>query len=358
MKASLFDYHLPAELIAQRPVKPRSASRLLAVNCETGEIRHRLFPDLLEYLGKGDCAVFNRTRVRKARLRGRKTGSGGGVEFLLLSRDESGEWQALARPARRLRAGTRVAFGRGELEAEVLEVEEGGKVRIRMSPAEPWLQDELVERLGEVPLPPYIRESLEDPERYQTVYAVETGSAAAPTAGLHFESGIMESLRQKGVDLAFLRLDVGLDTFRPIAVEEVEEHHMHSEELHVDEGVCEAVNAARGRRGRVLAVGTTVVRGLETAAGEEGLAPFHGKTDLFIVPGHRFRAVDLLLTNFHLPRSSLLVLVSAFAGRELVLEAYRKAVEKRYRFLSFGDACLFFYPHGWRESSLSGREES
>ncbi len=356
MRTDLFDYHLPRELVAQRPVEPRSASRLLVVDCETGEISHRRFSDLPQYLRKGDCAVFNRTRVRRARLRGRKAGSGGGVELLLLSRDAEGVWRALARPARRLRPGTRLTFGQGELEAEVLEVEGGGSIRARLIPADAESQEELVERLGEVPLPPYIREELGDPERYQTVYATETGSAAAPTAGLHFEPRIMEEMRSKDVSLAFLRLDVGLDTFRPIAVEELEKHRMHSEELHVGEDACEKVNAARRRGGRILAVGTTVVRALESAAGERGLSPYHGATDLFIMPGHRFHAVDLLLTNFHLPRSSLLVLVSAFAGRELVLEAYHRAVEEGYRFLSFGDACLFLYPHGWREGA--GRERA
>ncbi|NPV59518.1 MAG: tRNA preQ1(34) S-adenosylmethionine ribosyltransferase-isomerase QueA [Actinobacteria bacterium] len=351
MRTDLFDYRLPEELIAQRPSQRRGASRLLVVNCETGEISHGRFSDLPGYLREGDCAVFNRTRVRKARLRGRKAESGGAVEMLLLSRRESGEWEALAKPARRLRPGTRVGFGQGELEAEVLEVGEGGRILVRLSPGDAELQEELVERLGEVPLPPYIRERLEDPERYQTVYARETGSAAAPTAGLHFEPGTMEELRRMGVTLAFLRLDVGLDTFRPISEAELEGHRMHSEEVHVDDAACAAVNAARKRGGRVLAVGTTVVRALESAAGEGGLEPLHGHTDLYITPGHRFRAVDFLLTNFHMPRSSLLVLVSAFAGRELVLEAYRKAVEARYRFLSFGDACLFFYPNGWKRPS-------
>jgi len=315
-----------------------------------GEIAHRRFSDLPEYLERGDCAVLNRTRVRKARLLGRKEQSGGVVELLLLSR--AGEsWQALARPARRLRPGTRIVFGSGELAAEVVEKEEGGRIRARLYPPEPERQEELIERLGEVPLPPYIREKLEDPERYQTVYAAETGSAAAPTAGLHFETPLLDALRSKGVELAYIRLDVGLDTFRPIAVEDIEGHRMHSEEVRVDAGACEAVNAARRRGGRVLAVGTTVVRALETAAGEARLSPYHGPTDLFIMPGHRFRAVDLLLTNFHMPRSSLLVLVSAFAGRELVLEAYRRAVEERYRFLSFGDACLFLHPRGWKDPS-------
>ncbi len=349
MRTDLFDYHLPPELIAQRPAEPRGSSRLLVVDCESGMISHRRFSDLPEYLERGDCAVFNRTRVRRARLRGRKAGTGGEVEMLLLSRDRGGEWEALARPARRLRPGARVVFGRGELEAEVLEVREEGRIRVRLSPVEAELQEELVERLGEVPLPPYIREKLADPERYQTVYAAETGSAAAPTAGLHFDRRAMEELERRGVTLAFLRLDVGLDTFRPIAAEELEGHRMHREEVEVDAPACEAVNAAHGHGGRVLAVGTTVVRALESAAGEGGLEPYHGPTELFIAPGHRFRAVDHLLTNFHLPRSTLLVLVCAFAGRDLVLRAYREAVEARYRFLSFGDACLFLYPHGWRE---------
>ncbi len=349
MRTELFDYRLPPELIAQCPAATREGSRLLVVDCETGQIEHRLFPDLASYLERGDCLVFNSSRVRSARLRGRKEESGGEVELLLLSRREDGTWEALARPARRLRAGTRVVFGDGELEAEVIEKGGKGEVRVRLRPGGLPEVEEAIERLGEVPLPPYIHEELEDAGRYQTVYAGAPGSAAAPTAGLHFELSTLRGLEEKGVGLAFLNLEIGLDTFRPIQEKEVEEHHIHSEIMGIDEEVCAAVNAARREGGRVVAVGTTVVRALESAVGEGGLAPYRGPTDLYIYPGFRFRAVDCMVTNLHLPRSSLLMLVCAFAGRELVLEAYRQAVEERYRFLSFGDACYFHYAHGWRD---------
>jgi S-adenosylmethionine:tRNA ribosyltransferase-isomerase len=266
-------------------------------------------------------------------------------ELLLLSPREDGTWEALARPARRLKPGSVMSFG-GELEAEVVWKGERGELRVHLRPGELAAVEAAVERLGEMPLPPYIREKPPDPERYQTVYARETGSAAAPTAGLHFELATLRGLEEKGVRLAFLRLDVGLDTFRPINEEEIEDHVIHSEEMRLDEEACDIVNATRGEGGRVTAVGTTVVRALESAAGEGVVSPREGATDLFINPGFRFRAVDCLLTNFHMPRSSLLLLVCAFAGRETVMEAYRRAVEERYRFLSFGDACYFYYPQG------------
>lgn len=344
MRTELFDYDLPPELIAQQPAASREGSRLLVVDCVSGEIAHRRFPDLDGYLGKGDCLVFNASRVRHARLRGREREGGAEVELLLLAPRADGLWQALARPARRLRPGARVSFGNGEMEAEVVEKGERGEVSVRLRPGDPALVEAAVERLGEMPLPPYIRERPADPERYQTVYARETGSAAAPTAGLHFELATLRRLEEKGVRLAFLRLDVGLDTFRPVSEEEVEDHHIHSEEMYLDGETCEVINEARREGGRIVAVGTTVVRALESAADAEGVRPFSGTTDLFIYPGFRFGVVDCLLTNFHMPRSSLLMLVCAFAGRERALEAYRRAVEERYRFLSFGDACFFHYP--------------
>lgn len=348
MRVELFDYRLPEELIAQRPLEDRGASRMLVVDCESGSIEHRLFREFSTLVEEGDCVVFNESRVRRARLRGLKEGSGGRVEVLLLRTREDGTWEALARPFRRLRERTRISFGSGELVAEVVERVGEGLVLLRLETVLPCGVEEAVERLGEVPLPPYIRERLEDPERYQTVYARRVGSAAAPTAGLHFTPAVLESLRSRGVRLAFCRLDVSLDTFRPLTCAEVEEHRMHSEYVEVGEEACREINAARKEGRKVVAVGTTVARALESAASPGGMRPFRGQTELYIYPGYRFRVVDCLLTNFHLPRSSLLVMVSAFAGRELVLEAYRRAVERRYRFLSFGDVCYFHYPHGWR----------
>lgn len=348
MRMGLFDYHLPAELIAQRPAETREGSRLLVVDCDSGRIVHRRFPDLTSYFEAGDCLVFNRSRVRHARLRGRKKKSGGEVELLLLASREDGTWEALARPARRLHPGTMIGIG-GELEAEVIEKKEKGEIILRLGPGDLHAVEAAIESLGEVPLPPYIREELPDTERYQTVFARETGSAAAPTAGLHFAHATLHELEEKGIKLAFLRLDVGLDTFRPIEVDEVEEHRIHSEEMVLEAGACEMINATRREGGRVVAVGTTVVRALESAAEEGEVAPRRGSTDLFIHPGFRFQVVDCMVTNFHMPRSSLLLLVCAFAGRELVMEAYHEALRESYRFLSFGDACYFHYAHGWRE---------
>jgi S-adenosylmethionine:tRNA ribosyltransferase-isomerase len=341
MRVDLFDYDLPPELIAQRPPEMREDSRLLVVDRLDGRIEHRGFRDLPSYLEEGDCLVFNASRVRRARLRGRKVGGGGEIELLLLRQVKDGKWEALARPARRLKPGVLLTFGGGLLEAEVIGKGERGAVFLSMHPEDPAQVESVLESLGEVPLPPYIREELGDPERYQTVYARETGSAAAPTAGLHFELSTLRGLEERGIRLAFLRLDVGIDTFRPIGEEEVEEHRIHSEDMVLDEEACAVVNAARGGGGRVVAVGTTVVRALESANRGGEVEPFRGGTDLFIYPGFSFGIVDCMVTNFHMPRSSLLLLVCAFAGRELVLEAYRRAVEERYRFLSFGDACYF-----------------
>ena len=346
MRVELFDYHLPPDLIAQTPVEPRDISRLMVIDCEGKTVEHRHFRDLPAYLHEGDCLVFNESRVRRARLRGRKTAGGGGVELLLL-RNRGGEiWEALARPARRLRPGEKIVFGGGELEAEVMEKGERGWFSVRLNPGDPRAVEDILERLGEVPLPPYIRGKLADPERYQTVFARRVGSAAAPTAGLHFDNRTLQGLREKGVRLAFIRLDVGLDTFRPIEEAEVEDHRMHAEELFLGEEACGTINAARREGRRVVAVGTTVVRALESSVKDGEVVPREGATGLFIYPGFRFKVVDCLVTNFHFPRSSLLLLVCAFAGRDLVMEAYSQAVERRYRFLSFGDACYFHYPQG------------
>lgn len=350
MKKELFRYELPPELIAQEPLEDRTASRLLVVDCESKKWEHRRFTDLVEYLRSGDVLVFNRSRVRKARLRGHKRESGGRVEVLLLGEKGEGVWEALARPARRLPEGTVLLLGKSGLEAEVVSRLGEGRILVSFKGMEAHEVEKFLEEEGEVPLPPYIRKELRDQDRYQTVYARETGSAAAPTAGLHFDQAILERLGSMGVRTVFLRLDIGIDTFRPIAEEEVERHRIHREWVSVEEGVCREVNEARRRGNRVIAVGTTSVRALETAAAssEGELRPYSGYTDLYIYPPYRFRAVDGIITNFHLPESSLLVMICAFAGRKLVLSAYEEAVREKYRFLSFGDSSFFIYPNGWK----------
>lgn len=347
MKTALFDYELPKELIAQKPVEPRDASRLMVVDRRTGEIAHRHFREIGEYLRTGDLLVFNETRVIPARLLGHKVPTEGRVELLLLKRRDERTWEALV-GGKRVRPGTRLRFADGgdlTLDAEVVEeTGESGRVVRFERPVEP-----LLDRLGLIPLPPYVHEPLEDPERYQTVYARVTGSVAAPTAGLHFTPDLLLRLRRMDVQFAFLTLDIGLDTFRPVTEEEVEDHPMHTEFCRLPPETAQAVNQAHLEGRRVIAVGTTAVRVLESAAracSEEGACPFarvtafEGPTNLFIYPGYQFRVVDALITNFHLPRSTLLMLVSAFAGRDLILRAYRQAVEMRYRFFSFGDAML------------------
>ncbi|HEY7781762.1 MAG TPA: tRNA preQ1(34) S-adenosylmethionine ribosyltransferase-isomerase QueA [Ktedonobacterales bacterium] len=354
-----FNYHLPPELIAQTPIEPRDASRLLVVHRATGTLEHRTFRDIGDELRPGDLLVANRSRVIPARLRGVKEPTGGAVELLLLAiRPDLGpdHWEALVRPGRRLRAGQRLAFGAGALAAEVLDRTEAGSRVVRLEAPDGDVPAALG-RVGAVPLPPYIHEPLSDPERYQTVYARTPGSAAAPTAGLHFTPELLAALEARGIGVAYVTLHIGLDTFRPIAEDDVTQHHIHSEEIDLDEATAARINATRAAGGRLVAVGTTAVRVLESAAaraivgatdvsqtssgGRPPLVvPFRGRTSLYIVPGHRFRAVDLMLTNFHLPRSTLIVLVSAFAGRELILRAYAAAVAERYRFFSFGDAML------------------
>ncbi|SFG32324.1 S-adenosylmethionine:tRNA ribosyltransferase-isomerase [Planifilum fulgidum] len=341
MDVSEFDFHLPEELIAQSPPPRRTDSRLMVLHRETGELEHRRFSDLTEYLRPGDVLVINDTRVRPARLIGMKKETGGRVEILLLKPLGEDRWEVLAKPARRLKPGSTLLFGNGELQA-VVEGESGvagGRiVRLRYEGKD---LEALLDRLGEMPLPPYIRKRLDDPERYQTVYARAVGSAAAPTAGLHFTTELLEEIRGKGVDIASITLHVGLGTFRPVTAERVEDHRMHAEYYEVGEKAAEKIRAARKRGGRVVAVGTTSVRTLETVAGLHGrIVPAKGWTDIFIYPGYRFRVVDALITNFHLPRSTLLMLVSAFASRRRILAAYEEAVKLRYRFFSFGDAML------------------
>ena len=342
MKTSDFAYELPERLIAQVPVEPRDASRLLVLHRRTGEREHRQFRDLRAYLRPGDLLVANDSRVIPARLHGRRPQTGGRVEALLLSRREADVWEALVRPGRRFPEGAILEFGCDgrAVRAEVVGRTAGGARLLRFAHG----AADALDRLGDTPLPPYIRTPLADAERYQTVYARERGSVAAPTAGLHFTPALMADLRAMGVRFAYTTLHIGLDTFRPVQEEELEAHQMHSEYCTLGEGAAAAINETRTAGGRVVAVGTTAVRTLETAARAAGpgeaVAPFAGWTDLFIYPGYAFRAVDCLITNFHLPRSTLLALVSAFAGREAILRAYREAVEREYRFFSFGDAML------------------
>lgn len=332
-----FYYDLPQELIAQTPLSDRTASKLLVMNRESGAIVHRHFRDITAYLRPGDCLVMNNTRVIPARLYGAKEGTGGRIEFLLLKRIDLNTWEVILKPGRKAKPGSRFEFGGGLLRAEVLEVAEDGKRIVRFAYEGVW--EELLDQLGEMPLPPYIKEKLEDRERYQTVYSKIEGSAAAPTAGLHFTQELLEQIRQKGVQLAYLTLHVGLGTFRPVSAEHVEEHVMHTEHYEISPEAAAVINETQRRGGRIVAVGTTSVRTLETVADENGMVrPETGETNIFIYPGYRFKAVDCLITNFHLPESTLLMLVSAFAGKEHIFHAYETAVNEKYRFFSFGDA--------------------
>ena len=334
MRLSEFDYVLPLERIAQEPLAERDKSRLLVLHRDSGRIEHRTFLDILEYLSPGDIAVFNDTRVTATRLRGRKE-TGGAVEALLLRRLDASHWEALIKPGRRVHVGVKVLFDQG-LEADVVErTPDGGRI-LEIRPADK--AEEVIARIGETPLPPYITQQLVDGERYQTVYARADGSYAAPTAGLHFTPELIGKLEEKGVRTAFITLHVGIGTFRPVRTENVLEHEMHSEFIEVAAKTAKAISEAPGR---VVAIGTTTARALESAAtGKRAVAEFRGETRLFIKPGYEFRVVDRLVTNFHLPKSTLLILVSTFAGTNLVREAYNEAVAQRYRFLSFGDAML------------------
>lgn len=339
MKKSDFYFDLPEKLIAQTPIAQRDHSRLLHVDKVTGELEHRHFFDLPEYLDEGDCLVLNDSRVLPARLIGCRP-TGGSVELVLLRDLGDGRWECLSRPGRKTKPGTEIIFGNGELTATVESVAEGGNRIVKFHYEGIFL--ETLERLGKMPLPPYIKEELSDSERYQTVYSKELGSAAAPTAGLHFTEELLDAIRAKGVRVCFVTLHVGLGTFRPVKEDEIEDHEMHSEFCIVPEETARIVTETKRNGGRVFAVGTTSCRTLESFAAADGtLAPSSGWTDIFIYPGYRFKCVDALVTNFHLPESTLIMLVSALAGRENVLNAYKVAVEKEYRFFSFGDACLF-----------------
>lgn len=337
-----FDFDLPEELIAQTPLKDRTMSRLLVLNRETGKMVDRHFYDILEYLNEGDALVLNNTRVLPARLYGEKEETGAHLEVLLLTNTEGNCWETLIKPAKRAKVGTVISFGDGRLKAVVREeLEHGGRI-VEFEYEGVFL--EVLESLGEMPLPPYIKERLEDPERYQTVYAKENGSAAAPTAGLHFTQDLLEKIKAKGVEIVYLTLHVGLGTFRPVSVDKIEEHQMHSEFYKLTDEAAEKLNQVKANGGRVVAVGTTSIRTLETI-GTKFNGEIHadsGWTDIFITPGYQFKVVDAFSTNFHLPKSTLVMLVSAFAGRELTLEVYQHAIDERYRFFSFGDA-MFIY---------------
>lgn len=336
MKKSDFYFDLPEELIAQTPLKQRDGSRLLLLDKQTGAVEHRHFYELPEFLGEGDCLVLNDSRVLPARLLGSRS-TGGSVELVLLRDLGEGRWECLSRPGKKTRPGTELSFGRGELTATVEDVIEGGNRIVRFHYEGIFL--EVLERLGKMPLPPYIKEELQDSERYQTVYSRELGSAAAPTAGLHFTKELLDTIAKKGVKICYVTLHVGLGTFRPVKEEEIENHPMHSEFCMVPEETARIVTETKRNGGRVISVGTTSCRTLESFAREDGSLPVSsGWTDIFIYPGYRFKCVDALVTNFHLPESTLIMLVSALAGRENVLRAYETAVSERYRFFSFGDA--------------------
>ena len=339
LKTSDYYYELPPELIAQDPLEDRSASRLMVLDKKTGAVSHHVFREITSFLNPGDCLVLNNTKVIPARLMGVREETGGAVEVLLLKRHAGDVWECLVKPGKKARPGTRLAFGEGLLHAQVEDVVEDGNRLIRFSYDGIW--EEVLDRLGEMPLPPYITHKLQDKNRYQTVYAKFEGSAAAPTAGLHFTPELLKEIQDMGVDLAYVTLHVGLGTFRPVKVENVKEHHMHSEYYQVSAEAAEKINRAKENGHRVICVGTTSCRTVESASDENGhLEECCDNTDIFIYPGYRFKVLDALITNFHLPESTLVMLVSALAGREHVLAAYEEAVKERYRFFSFGDAML------------------
>ncbi|MDU6092229.1 MAG: tRNA preQ1(34) S-adenosylmethionine ribosyltransferase-isomerase QueA [Staphylococcus lugdunensis] len=334
-----FDYHLPESLIAQTPLKNRDQSRLLVLNKETGDMKHQYFKDVINYLNPGDTLVLNDTRVMPARLFGVKEETGAKVEMLMLTQIENNDWEVLLKPAKRIKVGNQLSFGEGKIIAECIkELDQGG--RIMRLHYEGILQERLDE-LGEMPLPPYIKARLDDPDRYQTVYAKENGSAAAPTAGLHFTDNLLKDIKAKGVNIAFITLHVGLGTFRPVSVENINEHEMHSEYYQMTENTAKLLNNTKLQGHRIIAVGTTSTRTLETIRRDHSqFIATSGWTDIFIYPGFEFKVIDALITNFHLPKSTLVMLVSAFSSRQFILTAYRKAVELEYRFFSFGDAML------------------
>lgn len=339
MKRQDFYYELPQELIAQDPLEDRSSSRLLVLDKESGAVSHHVFKEITDYLHEGDCLVINDTKVIPARLIGSKVGTEGKIEILLLKRKENNVWETLVKPGKKAKIGTKISFGEGLLIGEVVDIVDEGNRLIQFTYE--GIFEEILDRLGQMPLPPYITHQLEDKNRYQTVYATHTGSAAAPTAGLHFTPELLDEIEQKGIEIARVTLHVGLGTFRPVKVEEITEHHMHSEFFQIDEEAARKINHAKDSGKRVICVGTTSCRTIESAADETGhLKACSGWTEIFIYPGYQFKILDCLITNFHLPESTLIMLVSALAGREHVLAAYEEAVRERYRFFSFGDAML------------------
>ena len=339
MKTSDFYFDLPEELIAQTPLEDRSNSRLMVLDKESGEIQHRVFKDIIEYLNPGDCLVLNNTRVIPARLIGEKVDTGGKIEFLLLKRTEKDVWQALVKPGKRAKIGTKFSFGNGKLIGEVVGLAEEGSRLVKFYYE--GIFEEVLDELGNMPLPPYITERLEERERYQTVYSKHNGSAAAPTAGLHFTEELLNDIKAKGVEIAFVTLHVGLGTFRPVKVDNVLEHDMHSEYYIVEKSEAEKINNAKKNGNRVICVGTTSCRTVESAANENGeIVASEGWTNIFIYPGYKFKIVDRLITNFHLPESTLIMLVSALSSKDIVLNAYNTAVKEQYRFFSFGDAMI------------------
>ncbi|WP_287388490.1 tRNA preQ1(34) S-adenosylmethionine ribosyltransferase-isomerase QueA [Lachnospira sp.] len=334
-----FDYDLPEELIAQDPLSDRSSSRLMVLNKNTGKLEHKIFREIIDYLNPGDCLVLNDTKVIPARLYGEKEGTGAGIEVLLLKRKEDlkDTWEVLVKPGKKAKVGARISFGDGKLVAEVKDIVDDGNRIIQFE--YDGIFEEILDDLGQMPLPPYITHKLEDKDRYQTVYATHKGSAAAPTAGLHFTNELLKAIEEKGVKIARVTLHVGLGTFRPVKVENILDHHMHSEFYMVSQEAADIINETKKNGGRVISVGTTSTRTIESVANEDGTVPAKtGWTDIFIYPGYKFKTIDCLITNFHLPESTLVMLVSALAGRENVLNAYKIAVEEKYRFFSFGDA--------------------
>lgn len=337
MRTKDFYYDLPEELIAQVPIENRDSSRLLVLNRDTGELEHKFFKDIIEYLNEGDTLVLNDTRVLPARLFGNRPGKEESIEFLLLKRTEDDIWETLVKPGKKARIGHKVEFGNGILRGEVVDIGEEGTRFVKFHYE--GIFEEILDQLGEMPLPPYIHEKLEDRERYQTVYSKHIGSAAAPTAGLHFTNGLMERIKDKGINLAFITLHVGLGTFRPVKVDNIDDHHMHSEFYEVTQETADIINKTKANGNRVIAVGTTTCRTLETIGDKNcKVNPQSGWTDIFIYPGYKFKVVDNLITNFHLPESTLMMLVSAMANRDIIIETYEEAVKEKYRFFSFGDS--------------------
>jgi len=341
MNISDFDYELPEELIAQHPCDKRDEARLLVLNKENKTIEHKIFKDVIDYLNPGDCLVINNTKVLPARLLGKKEDTEINVEFLLLKRIENDIWEVMVRPGRRLKEGAVVSFGQGLLKGKVLEVMENGNRKVQFE--YDGIFNEILDKIGLMPLPPYITETLKEKDRYQTVYAKYDGSAAAPTAGLHFTEELLKQLEKKGVQIAKVTLHVGIGTFRPVKVENIEEHEMHSEHYYIKQEDVEKINNAKKNGHRVIACGTTSCRVIETVADENGLVrETEGDTNIFIYPGYKFKCLDALITNFHLPKSTLVMLVSALAGREFIMEAYKTAVQEKYQFFSFGDAMIIY----------------